>query len=180
MANIDKALTKLDKKDPTAEDAKINVKLSKDLKDLCKHFLNDKGTFLALHCPGKDYAIDLLKDKQGQEKDVPWGPLYRMSYDKLLVLCKTITDYLDKGWIQASSSVAGAPVLFVKKPGGGLYFCIDYRALNAITKYNWYLLPLIYETLQSLAKLQWFTKINIYAAFHCICIKEGDKWKTAF
>ena len=79
MADINKALTKLDKKDPTAEDAKVDAKLPKDLEDLCKHFLNNEGTFLVLHCPRKDHAIDLLKDKQGQEKDIPWGPLYRMS-----------------------------------------------------------------------------------------------------
>ena len=86
MADIDKALIKLDKKDPIAEDAKVDAKLPKDLRDLCNHFLNDKGTFLAPHRPGKDHAINLVKDKQGREKDVPWGPLYSMSYEELLVL----------------------------------------------------------------------------------------------
>ena len=65
MADINKALIKLDKKDPIAENTKVNAKLSKDLRDLCKHFLNNKGTSLALYCPGKDHAIDLIKDKQG-------------------------------------------------------------------------------------------------------------------
>ena len=41
MADINKALIKLDKKDPAAEDAKVDVKLPKDLEDLCEHFLND-------------------------------------------------------------------------------------------------------------------------------------------
>ena len=63
MADIDKALTKLDKKDPIAEDAKVDVKLSKDLRDLHDYFLNNKGTFLAPHCPRKDYAINLVKDE---------------------------------------------------------------------------------------------------------------------
>ena len=65
MADINKALIKLDKKDPIAENAKVNAKLPKDLRDLCEHFLNNKGTSLALHCPGKDHAINLIKDKQG-------------------------------------------------------------------------------------------------------------------
>ena len=71
-------------------------------------------------------------------------------------------------------------MLFIKKPGGGLYFYVNYRALNAITRHDQYPLPLICKTLWSLAKSQWFTKINVHAAFHCIRIKEGDKWKTAF
>jgi hypothetical protein len=36
--------------------------------------------------------------------------------------------------IRASSSPAAAPVLFAKKPGGGLRFCVDYRALNELTQ----------------------------------------------
>lgn len=65
MADIDKALAKLDKKDPAAEDAKVDMKLPNDLKDLYKHFLNDEGTSLPCHCPRKDHAINLVKDKQG-------------------------------------------------------------------------------------------------------------------
>ena len=52
-------------------------------------------------------------------------------------------------------------MLFVKKPGGGLHFCVDYRALNAITKQDHYPLPLIRETLWSLAKAWWFIKVDI-------------------
>ncbi|KAG0160840.1 hypothetical protein PDIDSM_8371 [Penicillium digitatum] len=39
----------------------------------------------------------------------------------------------DPRFIRPSSSPAASPVLFVKKPGGGLRFCVDYRAPNAIT-----------------------------------------------
>ena len=40
-----------------------------------------------------------------------------MSKDKLLVLRKTLSDYLGKGFIRVSNSLAAAPVLFAKKPG---------------------------------------------------------------
>ena len=49
-------------------------------------------------------------------------------------LRKTLSELLSKGFIRVSSSPAAAPILFVQKPGGGLRFCVDYRALNAITK----------------------------------------------
>ncbi|KAM4064005.1 retrotransposon nucleocapsid protein [Hirsutella rhossiliensis] len=77
----------------------------------------------------------------------PHGPLYGMSQDELLVLRKFLQENLDKGFIRASTSPAASPVLFAKKPGGGLRFCVDYRALNAITIKNSYPLPLIQETL---------------------------------
>jgi hypothetical protein len=47
---------------------------------------------------------------------------------------------------------AAALVLFAKKPGGGLYFCVNYQALNAITRKDQYPLPLIHETLQQISK----------------------------
>ena len=103
-----------------------------------------------------------------------------MSREELLLLRKTLTDYLDKNFIRASSSPAAAPILFAKKPGGGLRFCVDYRALNAITQKDRYPLPLIRETLRSISRAKWLTKLDITLAFHKIRITEGDEWKTAF
>lgn len=103
-----------------------------------------------------------------------------MSRDELLVLRKTLTDLLDKDYVRASSSPTGAPVLFVRKPGGGLRFCVDYRALNSISKADRYPLPFIKETLAKLSKAKWFTKLDVRSAFHKLRIKEGDEWKTAF
>jgi hypothetical protein len=46
-------------------------------------------------------------------------------------------EYIDssikKGWICSSTSLAGAPIHFIKKKDGGLHLCIDYQGLNAIT-----------------------------------------------
>ena len=71
-----------------------------------------------------------------------------MLKEELLVLRKTLTELLDKGYIYASNLSAAALVLFAKKPRGGLRFCIDYRRLNAITIKDRYLIPLITETLR--------------------------------
>lgn len=132
-----------------------------------------------LRGPGVDHKIDLeLKD--GQQPQPPWGPLYSMSRGELLVLRRELTALLEKGFIRVSSSPASSPVLFAKKPGGGLRLCIDYRALNAITKKDRYPLPLIRETLNNLSKAKWFTKLDVIAAFHKIRVAEGDEWKTAF
>ena len=66
-----------------------------------------------------------------------------MLRDELLVLRKTLTELLDKGFIRVSNSPAAAPILFIRKPGGGLRFCVDYRALNKLTRKDRYPLPLI-------------------------------------
>jgi hypothetical protein len=129
---------------------------------------------------GVDHKIELIPDQDGRQPDLPFGPLYRMSREELLVLRKTLTEHLDKGFIRVSSSPAAAPVLFVKKGNGGLRFCCDYRALNRLTKKDRYPLPLIRETLAGISKAKWYTKLDIISAFHNIRIAEGDEWKTAF
>lgn len=87
---------------------------------------------------------------------------------------------MDKGFIRASSSPAASPVLLVRKPGGGLRFCVDYRGLNAFTVKNCYPIPLVNETFHQLVKAKWYLKNDIMAAFNKIRIAEGDEWKTAF
>jgi hypothetical protein len=133
-----------------------------------------------LRGPGVDHKIELIPDQDGRQPDLPFGPLYGMSREELLVLRKTLTDYLTKGFIRVSSSPAAAPVLFVKKENGSLRFCCDYRALNRLTKKDRYPLPLIRETLAGISKAKWYTKLDIISAFHNIRIAEGDEWKTAF
>jgi hypothetical protein len=103
-----------------------------------------------------------------------------MSEDELLVLRKFLQENLDKGFIRASTSLAASPVLFARKPGGGLRFCVDYRGLNAITIKNRYPLPLIRETLAQLSQAKYFTKLDVVAAFNRIRIKAGQEWMTAF
>ena len=103
-----------------------------------------------------------------------------MSKDEFLVLKKTLTEYLDKSFIRVSNSLAAAPVFFVKKPGGSLQFCVDYRNLNRITKKDRYLLPLIYETLRNIGKAKWYTKLDVKAGFQKIKITERDEWMTTF
>ena len=45
---------------------------------------------------------------------------YPISKDKLLVVKKYINKHLNKGFIRPSISLAAAPILLVKKPGGGI------------------------------------------------------------
>lgn len=146
-------------------------------------FLDDKlqsSSALPPHRPGVDTKIKLVKDDQGKESEVPWSLLYEMSRDELLVLRKTLADLFDKNWIRASSSPGGAPGLFIKKPGGGLRFCVEYRALNTFTERDRYPLPLIKEILQTLTDSKWLSKVDVRLAFYLLRISEVDEWKTAF
>jgi hypothetical protein len=110
----------------------------------------------------------------------PFGPLYSLSHTELKELKRWLEENLSKGFIRASSSPAGAPILFVKKADGSLRLCVDYRGLNEGTIKNRYPLPLIRETLNNLSKAKWFTKLDVRGAYNLLRVAEGEEWKTAF
>ncbi|GJR65822.1 putative reverse transcriptase domain-containing protein [Tanacetum coccineum] len=71
---------------------------------------------------------------------------YRLSLTELQELSTQLQELSDKGFIRASSSPWGAPVLFVKKKDGSFWMCIDYSELNKLTMKNRYPLPRIHES----------------------------------
>ena len=63
---------------------------------------------------------------------------------------KEIKSMLEKKVIESGQSPWASPVVLVKKNDGLLRFCVNYRKLNSVTKFDAYLLPRIDETLESL------------------------------
>lgn len=90
---------------------------------------------------------------------------------------KYIDKHLGKRFIWLSFSVVASPVLLVKKPRKSLWFCVDYCALNAITMKNRYPIPLIFEMLEKLINVTYFTKLDVMHVFNWIQIKKvKNKW----
>src|SRR5437667_1473928 len=168
MEDIEKALEPKSYADPRPF-------VPEEYHDLIDVFERQNADELPPHREGYDIGIELEPGKNPN-----FGPLYSMSREELQVLRQYLDEHLAKGFIRPSRSPFASPVLFAKKPGGGLRFCIDYRALNAITIRNRYPIPLIQETLDRLSKARYFTKLDIIAAFNRIRIREGDEKYTAF
>ena len=132
-------------------------------------FSKKEANTLPKHGP-QDHTIHLKEGAQA-----PAFTLYSMSHNEAQELCCYLDENLSKEFIWVSHSEFTVPVLFVKKPEGGLCFCIDYRGLNAVTVKNWYPLPLISETLNCLSQVKIFIKLDIIAAFNQLRIWEGDE-----
>ena len=97
---------------------------------------------------GYNIRIDLESDK------IPnFGLLYSILWGELQVLHEYLDKQLAKGFIWSSYSLFISSILFAKKPEEGLYFCINYWALNIITVWNQYPIPLIQEILDQLLKV---------------------------
>ena len=155
------------------EAVNVLAKLPREYHEFATLFSQEKSNKLPSH-RSYNYIIPLLSDKES-----PKGPLYNMFRDELLVLQKYLKKHLFKGFIRVSSSSAASPVIFVKKPGGGLCLCVDYREINNLTVKNRYSLSLIRETLNLMVSSVIFTKLDIIAAFNKLRMAEGEEWKTA-
>ena len=83
-------------------------------------FSRKEADTLPKHGP-YDHTIHL---KEGTQASM--FTLYSMSRDKALELCQYLDENLSKEFIRVSHSDAAASVLFMKKPEGGLRFCVDY------------------------------------------------------
>jgi hypothetical protein len=149
-------------------------KLPEDYQDFADVFSKAKAETLAPHRP-YDLKINL---EEGQTP--PFGPIYSLSQTEQEALREFVEENISNKFIRPTSSSHGAPVLFVKKKDGSLRLCVDYRALNKITKKDRYPLPLTKDLLDAPKKARHYTKIDLRHAYHLVRIAPGDKWKTAF
>jgi hypothetical protein len=137
-------------------------------------FSKEASDTLALH-RSYDLRIELEKDS-----NLGFSPLRHHSVEELKTCKQYLVENLNKGFIAPSQCPFASPILFARKPNGGLRFCVDYRKLNSITKKNQYPLPLIDETLSRLGQAKIFTELDIRQAFHRVRIHPDSVDLTTF
>ena len=117
-----------------------------------------------------EHVIKLEDGKQPTYK-----PIYSLGPMELETLKIYIETHLKIGFIRPSKFLIGAHILFDKKPDSSFCLFVDYRDLNNLSIKKYYLLPLIYKSLQQLGWAKKFTQLNLTSAYHKMRIKKGDK-----
>ena len=87
---------------------------------------------------------------------------------------------LEAGVIRESHSSWSAPIVVVPKSDGGKRMCVDYRALNAISRTYIWPLPRIDDILAKLGKAKFFTTLDLRSDYHHIALDKDAIKKTAF
>ncbi|GJV12837.1 putative reverse transcriptase domain-containing protein [Tanacetum coccineum] len=130
-------------------------------------------------------GLPLTRQVECHIKLIPGAaPVARVPYPPTPAEMKDLAEQLkeisDKGFIRPSSSLWGAPILFVKKKDGSFRMCIDYRELNKLTVKNRYPLLRIDDLFDQLQGSSIYSKIDLRSGYHQLRVREEDIPKTAF
>ena len=117
---------------------------------------------------GKPVAGDIKQKYKllDPEKPIPHQRLKKMSKKELKEVQKHLKEYLEKGWIQPSTSQYNHPILFICKKTWELRVCIDYRSLKSNTIINRYPIPHIDNILDRPRYAKIFSKIELASSYH--------------
>ncbi|KAK3085526.1 hypothetical protein FSP39_004678 [Pinctada imbricata] len=70
---------------------------------------------------------------------------------------KHLEKMIEAGVIEPSLSEWAAPPVLIRKRDGSVRWCVDYRALNKVTKKEVFPLPIVEECLDALSENMWFS-----------------------
>ncbi len=105
---------------------------------------------------------------------------YQMSFYKLQKVKKYLNENLFKEFIISSKASYFSLVLFILKANEDLWFCVDYRKLNAIIKRNCYSLSLINEVIDKIVDCKHLTRLNIILTFNKLRMHSNSENYTIF
>ena len=73
-----------------------------------------------------------------------------------------------------------SPIVLVQKKDHSTRFCVDYRALNDVTRKDSYPLPNIQDCFDALGGTKWFSSIDLQSCYWQVGMSPIHSPKTAF
>lgn len=113
--------------------------------------------------------------------DVPFRiKPYRYAEHKRREIEEQVSEMLEDGVIEPTTSPYNSPVVLVKKKDGSSRFCVDFRRLNAITEEISHALPNMSDTIKDVKQAQIFSVIDLKSGYWQIPLDEDSRNYTAF
>lgn len=155
--------------DINAEQKGLLFKLLNNYRDRFSFAISELGKTTAT-----EMQIECLTDKP-----IIYRP-YRLSFEERKQVKEMINELLENNIIRESHGPYASPILLVKKKDGGNRMCIDFRALNRITKKDKYPLPLIDDQIDRLGGYKYFITLDLASGYYQVPINKDSIEKTGF
>ena len=111
-------------------------------------------------------------------------PIAKKPYALALKYYDWVRDEIDKlletGVFRESHSSWAAPIVVIPKGDGGNRLCMDFRALNAITRTYVWPMPRVEDISAKLGKTKFFTTLNLRLGYHHKALSDDVIKKTSF
>ena len=120
------------------------------------------------------HRIDLVDDIPVKEKARRIPP---NMYEELR---QHLSQLLEIGVIEESSSPYSSPIVIVRKKTGEIRLCVDFRKLNSKTIPDNYRIPTIEELIDTLGDASWFATLDLSSGYHQVEIEHDHRPYTAF
>ncbi len=86
---------------------------------------------------------------------------YRLPEHKKKVVQSELEAMLEMGVIEESRSDWASPIVLVPKTDGSVRFCVDYRKVNAVSKFDAYPMPRVDELLDRLGTARFYSTAGL-------------------
>ncbi|KAL0194735.1 hypothetical protein M9458_008307 [Cirrhinus mrigala] len=140
-----------------------------------QHLLNE---FPALFCqrPGRTELAQHTIHLSDPSRQHP----YRVPERLVEPLKEKIKMMKDLGVIEPSTSEWSSPIVIVPKKDGFLRVCIDFRKLNAQSKFDAYPMPRVDDLLEKIGKARYITTLDLCKGYWQVPLNPESRPYTAF
>ena len=91
--------------------------------------------------------------------------LYRIPYSRREMMKRELDEMLASGVIRPSTSLWASPIVLVEKKNGGVRFCMDFRKLNQVARFDAYPMPLVEEVFESIGTSAVVTTLDLASGY---------------
>lgn len=107
-------------------------------------------------------------------------PIYHVPERLLPVMKEELETMQTLGVIEPSTSEWSSPIVLVPKKDGTLRFCLDFRKLNSVSKFDPYPMPRVDELVERLGRAKYLSTLDLCKGYWQVPLKPECKELTAF
>ena len=123
-----------------------------------------------------EHKIELKDEKITPIRQKP----YRIPESKKEEVKAELEKMLKRGIIEGSHSNWASPIVLIPKKDGTKRFCIDYRKLNSVCKYDAYPIPRMDDILEKVGSSKYLSNLDLTKGYWQIQVEPSSRELTAF